>query len=358
MKTEDEGSTLRIVDIARMAHVSTGTVDRVIHNRGKVSAENLQKVKAVLEMVDYRPNLMARSLASKRSYVIYAVIPSFEVGDYWADVYAGINRAIEEVGRYNVLIKIVYFDKYSELSFNRVVQDLKTRKFDAVLIATLFSDCVISFSKYLEKLSVPYVYLDSHIPDQKQLAYFGTSSLETGHVAARLLYSKVGVDKDILIGQIIHDDNSLSTQWINRELGFKNYLESVGFKGNLRYAKLRSGDESYNFKVLDDIFQSHENIVGAITFNSTCHVLGEYIKSRDRLNITLIGYDITKKNVDMLSGGVVSALIAQRPEIQGHCGIISIYEHLVLGRKVNSINYMPIDILVKENILFYNNIGL
>ncbi len=358
METEDEKLTLRIVDIARMAQVSTGTVDRVIHNRGKVSAENLQKVKAVLEMVDYRPNLMARSLASKRNHIIYAIIPSFEIGDYWADVYAGINRAIEEIGRYNILIKVIYFDKYSEESFNKVVTELKTLHFDAVLMATLFSESVIDFSKFLDKISVPYVYLDSHVPNQKQLAYFGTSSQETGHVAARLLYSRVGSDRDILIGQIVHEDNSLSTQWINRELGFRKYLDSVGFKGKLHYAKLRVNDQCHNFKVLDDIFKSNKNIDGAITFNSTCYLLGDYLKDRAYNNVTLIGFDITKKNVDMLSDSVVAALIAQRPEIQGYSGIISIYKYLVLGRKVNPVNYMPIDILVKENILFYNNIGL
>ena len=62
---DKEFSNIRIVDIAKMAGVSVGTVDRVIHNRGRVSEENRKKVQAILEMVNYQPNLMARSLASK-----------------------------------------------------------------------------------------------------------------------------------------------------------------------------------------------------------------------------------------------------------------------------------------------------
>ena len=356
MDTEDKNSTLRIVDIARMAQVSTGTVDRVIHNRGKVSAANLAKVKAVLEMVDYRPNLMARSLASKRNYVVYAVIPAFEDGDYWADVHAGISRSIDEVGRYNVFIKIVYFDKYSEGSFASVINELKTKQFDAVLIATLYSDCVVEFSNYLDKIEVPYVYLDSHIPDQKQLSYFGTSSQDAGHVAARLLLSRVGLDGDIIVGKIVQKDSFVSTQWSNRESGFKEHLESAGYRGVLHYVELKLGDSVQNFEVLDKISKSSDNILGAVTFGSTCYVLGEYLKSRSRIEVCLVGYDIIKSNVDLLSDGTVAALIAQRPDQQGYRGIMSIYEHLVLGRKVNRVNYMPIDILVRENILFYNNI--
>ena len=65
---DKEFSNIRIVDIAKMAGVSVGTVDRVIHNRGRVSEENRKKVQTILEMVHYQPNLMARSLASKKQY--------------------------------------------------------------------------------------------------------------------------------------------------------------------------------------------------------------------------------------------------------------------------------------------------
>ena len=61
--SDNEHITVRIVDIARMAGVSVATVDRVIHNRGKVSEENLARINEVLRRVDYRPNLIARSLA-------------------------------------------------------------------------------------------------------------------------------------------------------------------------------------------------------------------------------------------------------------------------------------------------------
>ena len=73
---DKEFSNIRIVDIAKMAGVSVGTVDRVIHNRGRVSEENRKKVQTILEMVHYQPNLMARSLASKKQYHFVAITPS------------------------------------------------------------------------------------------------------------------------------------------------------------------------------------------------------------------------------------------------------------------------------------------
>ena len=71
---DKEFSNIRIVDIAKMAGVSVGTVDRVIHNRGRVSEENRKKVQAILEMVNYQPNLMARSLASKNNIILLQLL--------------------------------------------------------------------------------------------------------------------------------------------------------------------------------------------------------------------------------------------------------------------------------------------
>ena len=55
------GKTYRIKDIAELSGVSTGTVDRILHNRGKVSEEAQKKVEKVLKEIDYHPNLIARS---------------------------------------------------------------------------------------------------------------------------------------------------------------------------------------------------------------------------------------------------------------------------------------------------------
>jgi len=58
---------IRIKDIAQLAGVSVGTVDRVLHNRGRVSEEALKKVLSVLDQIEYKPNLIARTLGRKTS---------------------------------------------------------------------------------------------------------------------------------------------------------------------------------------------------------------------------------------------------------------------------------------------------
>lgn len=53
-----------IKDIAKRAGVSVGTVDRVLHNRPNVSKSALEKVKNVLETINYQPNAYASAMAT------------------------------------------------------------------------------------------------------------------------------------------------------------------------------------------------------------------------------------------------------------------------------------------------------
>ncbi|NJM25778.1 MAG: LacI family transcriptional regulator [Bacteroidia bacterium] len=74
---------IRIKDIARLAGVSVGTVDRVLHNRGRVSEDALNKVMKILEEIDYKPNLIARTLGSNKIYKIAVLMPDPSRDPYW-----------------------------------------------------------------------------------------------------------------------------------------------------------------------------------------------------------------------------------------------------------------------------------
>jgi LacI family transcriptional regulator len=70
-------------------------------------------------------------------------------------------------------------------------------------------------------------------------------------------------------------------------------------------------------------------------------------------NIRLIGYDLLTENVNYLRKGVISLLLAQRPEKQAYMSAKDMCKKLIFNQDVAKINYMPIDILIKENIEAY-----
>lgn len=93
-----ENLNYTIKDIARMAGVTAGTVDRVLHNRGDVSPKSREKVQKVLDEIGYQqPNMFAIGLAAKKKYNFICVMPFYIEHDYWDSVATGINRAQKEL---------------------------------------------------------------------------------------------------------------------------------------------------------------------------------------------------------------------------------------------------------------------
>jgi len=73
-----------IKDIAELAGVSKGTVDRVLHQRGKVSDKAQESVEKILKEIDYQPNPIARNLKNNKVYRICVLLPDPKEDAYWA----------------------------------------------------------------------------------------------------------------------------------------------------------------------------------------------------------------------------------------------------------------------------------
>ena len=85
-------ATLR--DIALRAKVSIGTVDRVLHGRGRVSLETAHRVKQIVKELNYKPNILARSLSLAKMFNFAALLSRPDQdGNYWELPLKGIERA-------------------------------------------------------------------------------------------------------------------------------------------------------------------------------------------------------------------------------------------------------------------------
>lgn len=350
------GKTYRIKDIAELSGVSTGTVDRILHNRGKVSEEAQKKVDKVLKEIDYHPNLIARSLALKKKYHFITLIPSFVEGEYWAKLSEGIDKAEQELFSYNVEIERICFNQYDKSSFDNLLPKIEEADCQGVIIATLFKDSVLQLTQRLDKLEIPYILIDAFIENTNCIAYYGTNSYDSGYIAGRLLFEQIQPEDDIAIFRFIRKGDMHSTQVMKREEGFRDYLYSHDFHGRMYPVHIHADEPELNKEILDTFFTTNEKIQAGIIFNSRAHLLGDYFQRRNvDKHFKLIGYDVIDSNIQFLNSGHITHLIAQRPEVQGFNCVRALFRHLILKEKVEQINYMPIDILIKENIKYYNN---
>ena len=343
----------RIKDIAKLAGVSVGTVDRVLHGRGEVSESSRSKVTEVLKNIDYQPNVFASTLASKKTYIIICILPHYQTGEYYEAMETGISKAAKEFGDWNISIHMNYFNQFDETSFQEICAEVSQTKPDAVLLVPTFREIALSFVSLLEQDNIPYVFIDSEVENAKPLSYFGQHSYQSGFLAAKLLTDTLSEKKEIVQFRMMRRSQSISNQTSSREAGFSAYIKTMHPEITIRQMELNAIDESENYQLLDEFFNWHPDITSAIIFNSRAYIIGEYFQKRSMKHISLVGYDLLERNVACLKNNTIQFLIGQRPEKQGYNAIRALARYLALKQPVKWKNFMPMDILTKENIDFF-----
>jgi LacI family transcriptional regulator len=343
---------LRIKDIAKLAGVSPGTVDRVIHNRGQVTEENRLNILKIIEDVDYKPNLLARSLANKKKYLFVSLCPEFhQRNDYWRAPDRGIERAAYEINDFNITVKRFYFDQFSVQAFQNKIKEISDLKPDGVLLSPVFREETIAFAQQLDEKQVPYIFIDSNIDGLKNISYLGQNSFQSGYLAARLLSHSLPEKAKIIIARI--GGIEPSNQAIRREEGIISFLKQSTGKFDFEHINLDLNNKQ-NLDYFKQQVQKAE-IRGIIVINSKAFEVATIVKGMELSGKQLIGYDLLPENIKYLKEGIISFLIAQRPEEQGYKGIMSLFNHLVTKTHVEQNNFLPIDILTSENIDYYLN---
>ncbi|EJX06823.1 sugar-binding transcriptional regulator, LacI family [gut metagenome] len=204
--------------------------------------------------------------------------------------------------------------------------------------------------------SIPYVLIDSFIEGTRCLAYYGTHSFRSGYIAGRLIRGQVSNDDEIAIFHFMKSGNSHSQQVNRREEGFRKFLLDNGFNGTIHSLTMHTDKRDDNIDRLAKFLDGHNRVKAGVVFNSRAHVLGDYIMQTSASSkFRLLGYDVIDANVRYLKSGLITHLISQRPEVQGYHCVKALFRHLVLKESIEPVNYMPIDIIIKENIEYYNN---
>lgn len=345
---------IRIKDIALRAGVSVGTVDRVLHNRPNVSESAMKKVQSALQDMDYHPNVYASALAYNRSFCIICLMPQHESEAYWDEVEEGMMKAINFRRDFHIELKMIYYNRLDEVSFADACNDCMLQNPNGVILVPTSKDKSIQFANDLHEQDIPLILLDSYIEELNPLAFFGQDSFHSGYFAAKMLMLIAANENEIMLMKRIKRGVSITKQQENREVGFRHYMKKHFPKIKIHELILPPGDDKKAWnKALDRFFEKHKKVRHGITFNSKAWIVAEYLLRNQLHDVKIMGYDVVQRNATCLREGTISFLIAQHGYMQGYLAIDSMFRSIVLNQEVRCINYMPIELLSKENIDFY-----
>lgn len=171
--------SITIYDVAREANVSMATVSRVVNGNPNVKPTTRKKVLATIERLGYRPNAVARGLASKKTTTVGAIIP-----DISSTFFSELARGIEDIAtmyKYNIILSSSDQNKDKEI---RLIDTMLEKQVDGILF--MGGEITEDHIKQFKTANVPVVLAATNdatntLPainiDNKQAAYEVTQQL-------------------------------------------------------------------------------------------------------------------------------------------------------------------------------------
>ncbi len=351
-----KAQNVRIKDIARLAGVSIGTVDRVLHNRGNVSPEALVKVNAVLEQIDYKPNLIARTLGSNKSFRIAVLLPNPQVDPYWSQAHAGILQSQTEWAQYSIQVEVHFFDLMDKSIFQKIAFEVAQSKPDAILIAPIFYHESLPVFERFHESEIPFILFNTNIKEAKPLSFIGQDLYQSGKVGAELMnlgqhdpgtYAVLHVDEDV------HE----SIHLLEKERGFREYFDLKKLKVNIIDFILNPNDPLFNSKLEQLLNEPSLRGIFVSTSKGTA-VAASFLEKHGKNDIRLVGYDMLEENLKFLETGVIDFLINQNPKRQAALGVDHLANFLMFKKSAPPNDLFPLEVITQQNVGSYLSSGI
>lgn len=342
-----------IFDVARLAGVARGTVDRVVYKRGGVSKKTEEKVLAAIKELNYSANPIASQLASKRQFLIACLIPSARPGEYWASMQEGFESGVAEIRGHAVSLRMYNFDSDNPDSYRDACERILGDKVSGVIMNVVFEDALRAFAGKLEKAGIPYAFVDRKLDDLDYTVYCGADPFEAGYLGAYLLTHRMQVNKIGMI-RIQRDPRGQADPNKLRREGFMRYLKDYCPECKVISTFIPPQDPEGTLQILEEFTAAHPEIRHFVMANSRVHLMRDFLVRHPEPGRSVVGYDDLERNLAMVQDGLVEYLVTRRTPRQAHNAVVEFSKCLISGSAPAKRNhYMHMDILSRFNLKDY-----
>jgi LacI family transcriptional regulator len=267
-----------IRDVAKLAGVSVATVSRVINQNGYVNKDTELKVKNSMELLNYKPNSLARALVSKKTDTIALIVP-----DITNPFFPELAKAVEETAQtlgYSVILSNSNISENNDL-----VESLRNRFIDGFICASneISEEQILKF----QKLGTPVVTIDRAI-SSNNVSSIQVDNYKGGIMAVEHLLS-IGCKKIALLSGPFHLSTALGR--------YRGYVDALDQIDNFNPSLVVEGDFSIESGIKNTylILDKHPDIDAIFATNDLMAVgaLKALIRLGKKVpeDIALIGFD-------------------------------------------------------------------
>jgi len=278
-------NNVTIYDVAREANVSMATVSRVVNGNPNVKPTTRKKVLEAIDRLGYRPNAVARGLASKKTTTVGVIIP-----DISSIFYSELARGIEDIAtmyKYNIILSNSDQNTDKEL---HLLNTMLGKQVDGIVF--MGGNITDVHVEEFKRSPVPIV-LAASVEEQAQTPSVNINYEQAIYDSVQLLVEKGHKRIAFVSGPMSEPINSM-----RKLAGYKRALEEAGIAFD--EALVAEGDYSYDsgIEALANLLEQSDKPTAVIAATDEM-ALGVIHGAQDRgvsipEDLEVIGFDNTR----------------------------------------------------------------
>lgn len=321
------GKKVTIQQIADMAGVSRGTVDRVLNGRSYVSEEVRARVLAAIEETGYispKEAYRRKQELACQPLKLGVLLPNW--GDqFQEEVREGILRASAELEEQNIQVLIRRCETEIPREAVELLDEMTAEGAAGLAVCALNDPTIESRIDELAEKKIPCVTFNSDLPGSRRLCFVGQEMYSAGRIAGELM-SRCVHQKGIVLATVGNRRFDGHRQRLN---GFCSRMRERGFGADQILTAETFNDYQTTYTVVSEILREHPELEGIYMANLNVSGCVEAVRSAGKKGkIRVICHDINESIRRMLLDGGVDFTIPQDFERQGYLPLILLRDYL------------------------------
>lgn len=315
--------------VARYAHVSRGTVDRVVNKRGNVKPEVEERVKEAIQVLGYERNKIASALASSKYIRKVCIIYQKSISQHFnVKVIEGIHEAEKELRDFGIEVREVVTSSTDPKEYCDKMDELIREGFCGFALRGPDNPQVAEYINNLSRRGIPVVTFNSDVTNSQRVCFVGQDLYQSGRIAGNIMARLIRKGEKILIGYGVPEYYAHHA----RVDGFTYELKKEGISEEDLIVFHTNQEYDTTITCLEQLFEKEKNIRGiymSIEPNVAC---GDFLKeARLKDRPFVICHDIDPITINYMRNGIFDFVIDQDIFIQSYQSLLTLRDVLCFG---------------------------
>ena len=335
--------------IADLAGVSRGTVDRALNNRGHIKSEVEEKIKRIAKELGYQPSFAGRALAMAKKNLKIGVILQSSNTPFMRAVLKGLETAKKEVESFGASVEIEIIDGINAGEVVNIMEKMREDNVSGIALSPSEDRYLMqTINRFSEEHNIPILTFNSDLEDSSRICFVGQDTKKSGQTAAGLMGEILDGKGKIMIVSGYEENLSLK----NRTNSFIKEIELSYPKIDIVGVRYGYDDNWVAEKIAEEALKEYTDIKGFYITGSgvvgVCKAIKHVKKEKE---IKVIANDLIEENIHWLLDGTINFLIGQDAYTQGYESVMLLFRKFFYDEEPKSkFRYTEIFIKTKYNI--------